>query len=316
MVLKKLFKNIDTKRPRRSAPKMFCILITCVTVVYALRICLPHSRRLQRVIGKSDSVWKTSDMLPGKCRSQSCALFEAQVNEVVVNLRSKQRPFTILESYWSPEKAKIMAGETKRAVSECRSEFGASGLDHRRLGTNEHRFKFPLSHELATDPFLSAVAVKYLNISAGHGSHALRVKTQAGVTYPGGSSGGGWHIDSKRGLKALMYLSDVSEGTGPFQMLLGYTPDIQHKRDDPKGRNTRYSDAEVLSQIYSRGARVHTFIAQAGTVILFDVSKIHRGALCQELGRITNTLYYETSLPSTFCEVGANGKPVFERIDQ
>merc|ERR1712187_520532 len=92
-------------------------------------------------------------------------------------------------------------------------------------------------------------------------------------------SGAGWHVDTfTPDIKALMYLADVRKDNGPFTMLMNYSGALRHK-DDPRHRTTRYSDEDVHAHI---NINAHTykveFVAPRGTVILFKVNNIHRGA--------------------------------------
>ena len=54
----------------------------------------------------------------------------------------------------------------------------------------------------------------------------------------------------------------------------------------------------------SRGAVVQTFLGGAGTVILFDISNVHRGAPCREGERASLTNYYKVAKASTACARG------------
>jgi len=75
---------------------------------------------------------------------------------------------------------------------------------------------------------------------------------------------------------------------------------LAHDKTDVKGRNSRYSDEEINSKA-SDGAIMETIIAPAGSLIIFDVSHVHRGAPCKNKERYSLTLYFGTSLKSTTC---------------
>ena len=85
-------------------------------------------------------------------------------------------------------------------------------------------------------------------------SKPVRVDTLAHATPAGSASGGGWHQDAARsGFKALMYLDDVDEESGPFAMLIGY--DGAAMRPNGDRRRTRYDEAEIESHVRA-GAHV------------------------------------------------------------
>jgi len=109
-------------------------------------------------------------------------------------------------------------------------------------------------------------------------------------------SGGGWHLDSPHSLqfKAIMYLSDCSAENGPFQLIPG-----SHDRGLllsllAKGKRKpgqyRFTDAEVAAM---EGVvnQPHTFTGPQGTLILADVTALHRGSPIRAGSRHALTLY-------------------------
>ena len=51
--------------------------------------------------------------------------------------------------------------------------------------------------------------------------------------------------------------------------------------------------------------------APAGSVILFDVSNVHRGSpVTGRHSRHSLTLYFDTALPATECALDDNGDPI------
>ena len=108
------------------------------------------------------------------------------------------------------------------------------GGDNRTMGVSDvakvDSRRFHLITAFVQDRRLHKMAAAHL----GMAPRDVRVKTLAGSTAPGQSSGGGWHKDTRApGIKALLYLDDVGPSNGPFSMLLGYdanktlTPELQ-----------------------------------------------------------------------------------------
>ena len=112
-----------------------------------------------------------------------------------------------------------------------------------------------------------------------------------------GSSGGGWHRDSFFSqFKAILYLTDVEKNNGPFEIL----PGSHHLSSVLSGINrvglgfmqNRISDNEV--EIFERklSLKRKTFTGNAGTLILFNSTTIHRGSPIFTGERLALTNYY------------------------
>ena len=69
---------------------------------------------------------------------------------------------------------------------------------------------------------------------------------------------------------------------------------------DPRGRVTRYNDSAIRAEM-AAGARVRPITAPAGTVIVFEISRVHRGLVVQNGERAAFTNYYRVKRPSTQC---------------
>ena len=93
-------------------------------------------------------------------------------------------------------------------------------------------------------------------------------------------SGAGWHKDAYYNqFKSILYLNDVNEKNGPFELLessnkIFGTIDIALKLK--KGYpNTRFSNEEIQK---IKTKKIKTILGTAGTLILVDTSLIHRGS--------------------------------------
>ena len=124
------------------------------------------------------------------------------------------------------------------------------------------------------------------------------------------NSGGDWHRDSDvKELKAMLYLSDVSLKNGPFSFIKG------SKNFDFKRRNKEYSFLRkiiyILKGLPSKPPRYKNDLVMknqeavkkiikvtgnAGTLVVFDGSYVHRGDVIKSGIRYTITNYYSPKL--------------------
>lgn len=110
-------------------------------------------------------------------------------------------------------------------------------------------------------------------------------------------SGGSWHRDSTlRQFKSIVYLSDVNENQGPFQ-LVSRSHKLSEILEDEKTANldsmeSRF-DTKTVEKILTREPeRLKTLTGKAGTVIIVDTSCIHRGLPLKQGVRYALTNYY------------------------
>ena len=227
-------------------------------------------------------------------------------------LLASKSPLHVLRGYWPREKAAAARAQVLEAMSICHDT--GEGGDNRTMGvaavTQTDVPRFHLIHEFLRDTHLHAMAAAHLRMDP----QGLRKKLLAGSTAPGQSSGGGWHKDALfRGFKALIYLDDVLESErGPFAMLLNYTDATLKHTVDPRGRRTRFSDSAVQKQV-EQGARVHEVLGEAGTVILFETSSVHRGMPTVTGGRVALTTYFHGVLAT--CGAKLNGHNAVKKVE-
>jgi hypothetical protein len=149
--------------------------------------------------------------------------------------------------------------------------------------------------KIAADKTLSNIANIYFKEPA-RTAFALGARLESSKLKRG--SGGGWHRDSNfPQLKAMVYLSDVEEKHGPFQLLSGSHRFMTSIGDNIIGRQL-YGEVRWESENIERilretnQERLKTFVGYAGTLIIFDSSAIHRGAPISEGSRYAVTNYF------------------------
>ena len=201
----------------------------------------------------------------------------------------KTQGYTIIHNYLSKEQCNKAAIDLKAAF-ELYPTFVSKAEDKRIFGIEQI---LPAARTLAQD-------INFLEL----GELVNREQTYCAFTLgnllesgKNGSSGGGWHRDAFHGqYKALLYLTDVTEDNGPFELL----PGSHHLAFVLAGiekvglgyMQNRLSDAEVcrLEELLETPRKPLT--GSAGTLILFNSSSIHRGRPIQLGERLALTNYY------------------------
>jgi hypothetical protein len=112
-------------------------------------------------------------------------------------------------------------------------------------------------------------------------------------------SGNGWHRDSAQysQIKSILYLSDTTYESGPFQYLRGSHTPLAFIKGLTKGLygsdKFRFSEQEVDRYLkFFPEQRVETFSAPAGTLILADTRGLHRGSPIMSGSRYAATNYF------------------------
>lgn len=201
----------------------------------------------------------------------------------------KSQGYTIVNNYLSEEECKKVAIDLKTAF-ENYSNFTIKSEDKRIFGIEQI---LPTARSLAEDDDFLELG-ELINQERTYCAFTLGNWLECGK---GGSSGDGWHRDSFFSqYKALLYLTDVTEDNGPFELL----PGSHHLKSVLSGikeagldyMQNRLSDDEVcrLEEILKTTRKPLT--GNAGTLILFNSSSVHRGRPIQSGERLAFTNYY------------------------
>lgn len=110
-------------------------------------------------------------------------------------------------------------------------------------------------------------------------------------------SGGGWHRDSIfRQCKAILYLNNVNERNGAYQIIRNSHKLTSILKDNKKANSyfeqVRFSDEQISDLLKKDPKRLQTITGKAGTLILKDCSAIHRGSPLKEGKRYALTNYF------------------------
>jgi ectoine hydroxylase-related dioxygenase (phytanoyl-CoA dioxygenase family) len=155
--------------------------------------------------------------------------------------------------------------------------------------------QYDTAKQFADDKFLLDVGTEYFgNPIVSHFVLGGKVQHNPNQTT---NSGGGWHRDNRgKQIKTIVYLTDVSEESGPFSFLpLSNQFDLQTR--DGIGKATRYDDSIVDEFCKENNIEPFKVIGKKGTIIFVDTSFIHRGLNIQSGSRYTYTNYYFENHP-------------------
>ena len=205
----------------------------------------------------------------------------------------KSRGFVILDHYYSPAECNLIKDEIDRVVDQYPEAISLSD-DNSDIRIFDAEKISPAIRRFHEDPFL-------LGILRGHArtdvinTSTLAARLSSVVGNEG--SGGGWHRDSFGSpIKAILYVSNVTDDTGPFQFLPSSNKLKNIVRDLWITRlpflKYRFTE-EDISQIRRLGNyEIKTLIGDAGTVVLIDTAAIHRGKPISLNSRYALTNYY------------------------
>ncbi len=118
-------------------------------------------------------------------------------------------------------------------------------------------------------------------------------------------SGQGWHKDAySKQFKSIIYLTDVTEENGPFQIIENSNSNLFMLNLFFKLKNkypsTRFTNEDIDKILDGSNNKVIELTGKAGTLIMFDTSYIHRGKPLQNAKRyaLTNYFYPQIDFPN------------------
>lgn len=119
-------------------------------------------------------------------------------------------------------------------------------------------------------------------------------------------SGGGWHRDfvKRKQTKAILYLNDVNDRTGPFQFIMKthlFSNIVKFQREFGFKYNQFRFTSDDIARIVKRYPNLLVDITgRAGTLLLVDTRGIHRGKPIEEGVRyaLTNYFWFGGAIPA------------------
>ena len=174
-------------------------------------------------------------------------------------------------------------------------------------GGSEHRVWKAHEHSPGIEEFrrFSDAVVSQVDSSPRAAYDILAIRNRVLKSDNSQLTQGRWHLDSfNRQLKVFVFLTDVTQTSGPFEMIPG-TQAMSFKMKKalrghlitPKNliEGTRsYSSLkeELIGKILSQGYKQKVFDVSAGTMALVDTSCVHRARPCTSGERYALTSYY------------------------
>jgi hypothetical protein len=187
----------------------------------------------------------------------------------------KEKGYVVLENYFDSEYCQKCI-EDFEWMLENKKEFVQKSQDHRVYGAEELSENIKKFSNLE---LFDKLANAYMGVPTCNG-FSLAAKLETPDQEFG--SGGTWHRDSYfRQFKSIMYLNDVDETNGPFQVIID-SHKTEQKAIDKKLAGLKELDSSFNQQqmdkiLKHNPERLHTLTGKAGTVILVDTSILHRG---------------------------------------
>ncbi len=207
----------------------------------------------------------------------------------------REKGYTAFENYFDAAKCEELRNAIDQLfVDHKDSEYfwvDPEGADKRIWGAEKLN---PLIKSFYEDSFLKEAGESYFGAKlANSNTLAARIDFAPGNI----GSGGGWHRDSNHfQFKAIIYLADVSEKNGPFQLFEGSHKLRNVIEDtnimDSKPLSYRFSEEEIEKLKEKKGETLKTMTGKAGTLLLVDTSTIHRGMPIEDGSRYTLFNYF------------------------
>jgi hypothetical protein len=230
-----------------------------------------------------------------KCRKNFDAIKTDEIKKHLNNLRV--HGYSTVENFLSKEECASLIKSIDQAfeVYPEATWIGHKSADRRIFGA-EHLGG--LFDEFFKNDFMHQVGSQYFCGLLGNLQTLVgRIDAVEGNI----GSGEGWHRDGNNfQFKSLVYLSDANPENGPFQLIRNSHRLSQILKDccvlnlqNPLG--TRFTEEQINTLLAKDPDRLITLSAPAGTMVLVDVSAIHRGSPIQEGRRYVMFNYYYPS---------------------
>ena len=208
--------------------------------------------------------------------------------------------YYVIKNYWAKETCEKAVIEINRILKNYPKYVNSNGLSDERF----------FGAENCSDLINNYFKDKYINEIASlfNGQKTILTFTLAAkMKYKIGNrgSGEGWHRDGfHRQFKSILYLTDVNMDNGPFQLIKN-SQKIKFLLNDIKSAKLQFnqyrlSDDEIKKILLKNKDRKKSFCGEAGSLILFDTSTLHRGAPIKDGYRyaLTNYFYVEDQISS------------------
>jgi len=243
------------------------------------------------VIKKNQSFFALTFHLNQKLRNiQNFSKFEKNEQNILYQLQEKG--YAVIPNFVDENFCKRCINEFEKMLVD-HYEYVQKQSDLRIFGAEELSKSI---REYSSKKFLFDLANHY-NAEETYNAFCLANKIEFSDLSKKIGSGGGWHKDSvSRQFKSILYLNDVDETNGAYQVIekshkLGNVLKDM-KMANMKFKKTRFADKQIEQILEREPSRLKTLTGKAGTLIVKDCSVIHRGSPLKRGERYALTNYF------------------------
>jgi len=235
-------------------------------------------------------------------RSHKQDFSKLEKKEYDILMKVKKNGYAVIPNFFNKEQCQKCIDDIDN-IFRNNEDFVQKQEDLRVFGAEELSKNIKMFFD---DPFLNKLAITYNGVSTCCAfTLAGRIETLGKDAQYG--SGGPWHRDSYfRQFKSLIYLNDVDENNGPFQLI---HQSHERKEHDRKIAQLEHMQSSFLQEkvdkiIENDPNRLRTLTGKAGTLVLVDTSIIHRGIPVKNGIRyaLTNYFFEKTQINSHLVE--------------
>lgn len=243
------------------------------------------------VVEKNQSFFATSFHIQQKLRNiQNFSKYEK--NEQNLLYQIKEKGYAVIPNFVDEDFCNQCINDIEKMFVN-NNEYVQKQSDLRIFGAEELSDNIK---EYSSKKFLLNLANHY-NAEETYNAFCLANKIEFSDLSKKLGSGGGWHRDSIfRQFKSILYLNDVTENNGAYQIIekshkLPYILKDM-KAADLKFKNIRFTGEQIEKILEREPSRLKTFTGKAGTLIVKDCSAIHRGSPLKSGKRYALTNYF------------------------
>ncbi len=226
----------------------------------------------------------------------------------------RRKGYCVVPNFYTAERCAELRREVDRLLQTYREKVqtDAKGSDHRLFGADRVS---PLIKSFYDDPLIARIMEAHEKTDYLTG---LTLAARLDFVTGNQGSGDGWHRDwsVREQIKAIVYLSDVTEKNGPFEYIEGshhpltiINDLVQNSFSFNQNRFT-HTEIEALLARGNRTTKRILFPGKAGTLILVNTRGLHRGSPIQEGVRyaLTNYVWSRMPIPKHVAELALQGE--------
>ena len=217
-------------------------------------------------------------------------IFELNEYEKFLVHELKIKGYVVIENFFTKENCKLIIDEINSTINKFPKKIwrDEKNSDNRILGAEKTSDKVL---EYFNNNLIKKIGEAYCGFKL---KNVMTMANKVKYFHDNEGSGGGWHKDSyAKQFKSMLYLNDVNKVNGSFQLIKKSNALVNVIKTSIKLNksypDTRFTNEEIKN--YFKENDVETLNGNAGTLIMFDPSLIHRGAPLISSQRYAPSLY-------------------------